>query len=883
MMAMSANIVLLFSFFVFLLVIYSIKVGNITLYFKKLLLSIKKLTVLPTKQESKALTMTTVNMSESTDNISEIVFPTFPSVSALENKRKPLLRMAMLIFRLLSKSNPVAKWSLIVLLAGIVGLATYVAKHQFLSIELRLLLATSSGLILLITGWFLRHKYLMYALLLQAGGLGIMYIAVYTAYQLYQLLPLSYAFALLFLFSFMGGIIAIVQNIKVLAIFAIAGSFLIPLLLVSDTGNDFGLLSYYALLNMLITTVAKYRAWRSLNVVGLLFTVVLSGHWGLFKYTQDQYLVTQVFLVLFILLYVHITIALADLAKKKQVDWINRLFVCMVPIVGFSFQFYIVKHIAHGVAFSLFFFSLFYAVMVFYLLQRDKNKYYLLIEVYLAFAILCATLFIPLVIHGSWLVVAWALEGGVLLWLFILQNRWWGRIFAVLLQWLSGWLLLAEFPSMANKMPFLNAGFTAGVVIAIVGIISAYGLSRRVKSAVYFEYRLSQLNFIWGVSWWLFAVSKQLYALFPHFIAIPYLFEHSSVRLIETHPQIYNESYYWSSMLICVLITALAAWQAFRKWNWIYTYNVAILLMPAMVVIFFANLPQYATLFLQTPIWLAALVILYWMLYQYEKYPMRFLKLYHGPTFVLLVWQVTLWVSLTIAIGIFRQPGLKHLLYAIVPAIFLFLLQCPSIIQRWPCKRWSQQYLGTGGFLIVLYMMFWLLFTNLQLDKNVLLHPYLPVLNLTDITSIIALVVSLLWIIRKENLDALNWDKNFRDGLLVFLGVISIIWLNAMLLRSLMVYFDLSPRTIFSVHIVQMTMSILWGVMALAMIIIANYLRLRWLWMTAAALVVLVIIKMLLVDFLESYVIERIVFFIAVSVILLIIGFISPLPAANKN
>ena len=730
------------------------------------------------------------------------------------------------------KGNPLTKLGIAILLVGGVFLVKYVAEHEYLSIEIRLLLAASGGLVLLIMGWLARHKRLACASLLQGSGLGVMYMTVYAAYQLYQLLPSFAVFAVLFLFSFAGGAIAVLQNTRGLAICAVIGGFLAPLLSASNSGNDIGLLSYYLLLNVLISMIATYRAWRWVNRLSFLFTIVLLSIWGYSEYTQDKHLTTQ---------------------------------------------------ITSGVAISVFIFALYYAVTAYFLLLRGAKKHRLLADVYLVFVILFATLVIPFAVDSRWVSAAWALESFALIWLSVRQNYWWGWTFGVLLQFLAGYFLLSDFSALSGTVPFLNTSFIGGLVIAITSVASAYFLSCRLEETTFFKHRFAQLIFIWGMSWWVFIISKQLYLLFPHFVAIPYLLEHSSIRLVEVHPQVYNESFYWSAVLVFALVTALGAWYTFLKLNWQYAYNVAILLMPTMVAIFFANMPQYATLFVQLPVWLAALMVLYWLLYQYEKYPMSFLKLYHGPTFVLLVWQVTLWMSLSIAIGVFRLPSLKHLLYAIVPAMFLFLLQSSTIIQQWPCKKWPQQYLGTGGFLIVLYLMFWLLFTNLQLSKNITLHPYLPILNLVDVTSLIALVSALLWIMREENFNALNWDKNFRSGLLIFLGGVLFVWLNAVLLRSLMIYFDLKVRTIFSVHIVQMAVSILWGVTAFVMIVIANRLSLRRLWMVAAALIALVLLKMLLVDFAGSDVVERMLSFIVVGMILLVIGFILPLPPAYKE
>ncbi|SQB21693.1 Predicted membrane protein [Citrobacter koseri] len=70
---------------------------------------------------------------------------------------------------------------------------------------------------LLATGWRLRHKQPVYALILQGGATGALYLTVFGAFRLWQMLPMTLAFALLVLICAASVGLAILQKALSLA------------------------------------------------------------------------------------------------------------------------------------------------------------------------------------------------------------------------------------------------------------------------------------------------------------------------------------------------------------------------------------------------------------------------------------------------------------------------------------------------------------------------------------------------------------------------------------------------------------------------------------------------------------------------------------------
>jgi uncharacterized membrane protein len=81
----------------------------------------------------------------------------------------------------------------------------------------------------------------------------------------------------------------------------------------------------------------------------------------------------------------------------------------------------------------------------------------------------------------------------------------------------------------------------------------------------------------------------------------------------------------------------------------------------------------------------------------------------------------------------------------------------------------------------------------------------------------------------------------------------------------------------------QSALSLLWTLTALATMLVATRITARLLWLTGAALLVVVVIKLFLVDLSSIGTIERIVSFIGVGLLMLVIGYFSPLPPAAEE
>jgi uncharacterized membrane protein len=81
------------------------------------------------------------------------------------------------------------------------------------------------------------------------------------------------------------------------------------------------------------------------------------------------------------------------------------------------------------------------------------------------------------------------------------------------------------------------------------------------------------------------------------------------------------------------------------------------------------------------------------------------------------------------------------------------------------------------------------------------------------------------------------------------------------------------------VALAQTTYSIAWSLLGLSLIVLASRFGQRRLWLVAAGLLGVVVLKLFSVDLSGSDTVARIISFIGVGVLLLLAGYVAPIPA----
>ena len=141
-------------------------------------------------------------------------------------------------------------------------------------------------------GWRLHQRYRTYGAALVGCGAGIIYLSVWAACRLYEVIPPTTGIVGLALVSVALALIAYAVDVEALGITAALGAFMAPVLLGRDEANANLLLLYLACMAAGLGLVAARRRWRlaMLVVAASYFGVAIAGSresaepWGLLLY-----------------------------------------------------------------------------------------------------------------------------------------------------------------------------------------------------------------------------------------------------------------------------------------------------------------------------------------------------------------------------------------------------------------------------------------------------------------------------------------------------------------------------------------------------------------------------------------------------------------------
>jgi uncharacterized membrane protein len=212
---------------------------------------------------------------------------------------------------------------------------------------------------------------------------------------------------------------------------------------------------------------------------------------------------------------------------------------------------------------------------------------------------------------------------------------------------------------------------------------------------------------------------------------------------------------------------------------------------------------------------------------------------------------------------------------AALPGIaFLWLASRFGDSARWPATPHRDAYATGAGRPIAFLLALWLFLVNLLSPGDPSPLPYFPLVNPLDITLGLTLWALFVWARRNEVLAESTLYRWVGAGLFVAL--------NGMVLRTAHQWIGIPWRltSLLASKPLQATLTLTWTATALALMVTATRRRLRPLWMLGAALLAVVVGKLFLVDLGALSGLPRVVAFLGVGILLLVIGFVSPLPPA---
>jgi uncharacterized membrane protein len=750
--------------------------------------------------------------------------------------------------------NVVAKVGMIVVFFGVAFLLRYAAERGMLPIEYRLIATAVGAVVLLAVGWRLRRSRPEYAVVLQGGAVGVLYLTIFAAFRLYALVPATLTFALLLVVVAFSAVLAVAQNAMSLAVLGTSGGFLAPILASTGSGSHVALFSYYAVLNAGIVGIAWFRAWRFLNWLAFVFTFGIGFAWGQQYYQPALFSTTEPFLILFFLLFLGVAVIFAHRQPARLRGYIDGSLVFGTPAIAFAMQSVLVRDIPLGRAYSAVVLSALYLTLTRLLWRRDAALRPLA-EAFLALAVVFLIIAVPLAFDGHATAAAWALEGSGLVWIGIRQQRQLARVVGVALL-LGGGVAFASMAAPYSTTPVLNSRFLGGAAIAVGSVIAGRLLSRARENVNELERPFEWVLLTWGLLWWFGAVMVETA-------------DHVPTRLV---PAAFLLTTTGSGCVIAMLA---------RRWQWRAMMLETLPIGPATWV---AAMPWFLLKTREGPLtdlgwfgWLAALAINYLLLFWFESvWPRLAVSVWHSATTWVVMFLATWSAAVVVRQAVADASIWSSTVWCLVPVLFVLAMATPRPSWPWPFRHFPSLYAFVIPAAPAAAILLWVVWASAQEGAPAPL-PYMPVLNPLELTQAFGLLAAYGWSSRAThgiNHDALGSVGRWLVAPLAFLA------LNAAVGRVvhffLGVPFDFDDLVDSGVF--QTGISILWGIVAGGLMTLARLRRDRTVWMVGAGVLAALIIKLFLVDFGNVGGLARIVSFLVTGVVILLIGYFAPAP-----
>jgi uncharacterized membrane protein len=791
-----------------------------------------------------------------------------------------------------------AAGGVLLLIAAFAMFLTYMAHRGFFTLEMRIAAAALAGLVMVVSGWLLRRRRPFYFLILQGGGIGILYLTVFAAYKLAGF-PAAAALTLMSVLIPAAVIIAVFQNSQVLAFFAFLGGFAAPVLISDNTGPVAFLFAYYTALSFGILATAcarrKIKPWGWTALLGMAACFGFSIYWVLEQYRPADFAFTEPFLALFIAVYTALGIitfvyngAGAE-TSGPGVPIPETAVILATPLLGSITQWKVFSFMAHGYALISFAFAVLYLVLAFVFLKRRAGIPPLLVEGYAALALLLANLIIPLELSPSLTSAVWAAEGAVVY--FIGLRRGGGRIPAagLVIHAAAAAVFCVKGPPLLyiyeKAAPLRSAGVTGCLVIAasalvILALTKTAGARARdgIKSPVFLSQSwFSVLLALWGLGWYYAGWGGELRRIFGRsdaFFAWFLIISSLSAALFFILSKLPSPARLpplsllnLGSLPSLALAFCAAAGPLFERLAGYFLSD------PSVIFTFnyFSGVWGWA--------WLCFIVCQMVILnFSRNVFSSKIRAIWTFACALIVLPVVT--ASLRY-LTVYLELAKSWTAFAGVAPLLLALLALGVLFRR-IAKADKNTRLFLGVFLPQILCAVTAIWFTVTLFMEGVPDPlpfYLPVLNPLEILEALCAAVIA---VTQLAADRAGIPSLKRAAIFTLGDIMCFLWITAMLFRSVHFLGNIPPRRVMETDAFKLALFIFWAIWGIGHIIAGCRFALRPMWIAGAALTVTGIVKLILVDMANTGAPARIVCFFIAGLVFLFIGWAAPLPPPKK-
>jgi uncharacterized membrane protein len=371
------------------------------------------------------------------------------------------------------------------ILAVIIGVGFFLKlafDNEWIGETGRVVLGLAIGLGLLGAGEFWQRKYPIWSQPVTGGGIAILYLSVFAAFSLYELIPAWAALGFSMLVTLAAAGLAVRYEARSIAILGILGGFATPLFLADELPQQEALLGYVLALDVGVLALATFRNWRWFTLFALAGSLILFLFW---KEELDPTLApAQIGITLIFLIFVAAT-TLFHVIWRRPPRVFDQVLIVLnaAAYLGISYwQLWDDFRVWMG-GFTLLL-AVFYGLLAYGFLMRHREQVHLsMFSVGVALVLL--SIAVPVQLEGPWITPAWAVEGAALVWLSFFVRMPQLRGFAVAAFVVSlGWLAIGDFLTslvdygfsgeVPSDVPLLNVRFLSHCMVIAATYVAGF-------------------------------------------------------------------------------------------------------------------------------------------------------------------------------------------------------------------------------------------------------------------------------------------------------------------------------------------------------------------------------------------------------------------------
>jgi len=460
----------------------------------------------------------------------------------------------------------------------------------------------------------------------------------------------------------------------------------------------------------------------------------------------------------------------------------------------------------------------------------------------------------------------WPLTGIATLWWAVRTRHAGALAFALALQVLAGLIYFGSrifTPSsrldLSVAKPFLHTGFWGPILIALAALICAGLLQRKQTRSV--DISLGWIALFWAGAWWAFAWSDEMFRVMQDNQSIAALI---GIAIVSS----------W----LCSVIARRRAWMQLGQTTLAY--------IPALIVLLALALhsePTHPLASWCALAWPLALAMHFILLKRQPAWlKPALLDLAHTAGVWLFVvvaaielrWQFAHWAS--------ADSAWPLLGWMIAPVAYLWCMTSAGLRSRWPLKAHFNAYVVVSVIPIAAYLIMWVWITNAVSHGGAAPLPYVPLLNPLELAQFAALIGVTMWWWQ------LRQHERFQAIAIPFtamIGASTLVVITGMVMRTCHHWAGVAWQldALLESTLVQTSLSIVWGLIAISLMLFGNRNRFRWVWIVGACMVAIVVAKLFLVELDARGSLARIISFIVVGMLLLLVGYFAPLPPKRAS